>query len=110
MEILEIDQYYSDWHSDLPYVDATLCIPIVKPEDAYIEESTHWAGTVKTPWPVTVLSYDNRGEPYREFEIASTSKGDFPMDLVDAVKILKAIDSVSATEHLKSALTRHGFN
>lgn len=110
METLEIDQYYSNCHSDLPYVDATLCIPIDNPAEAWVEESTHWAGTVKTPWPVTVLSYDNRGEPYREFAIASTDKGDFPLGLASAAKILNAIDSVGANDSLKKALVRHGLN
>jgi hypothetical protein len=88
--MLRIEQYSTDIKGhDLPATDAELCLPNGNPQDAYIEEQTVWAGTVKTPWPIVGIGGDNRGEPYRSFAVIKSNETyGFPVSVADAKRIL----------------------
>ena len=102
--MLEIDQYYSDVDShDLPFTSAKLVFDRSYAE-AYILESTKWAGFVRTEFPVRYLEYDNRGEPFRAFALAKGVKGSFPIEIRDATRIVKAYPEIKISNELEKAL------
>lgn len=107
--MLMIEPYYSDIeHHDLPKVEADLLVSADLPGSAEVSEFCKYAGDVRTPWPIDELSYDNRGESFREFACVMSGGKSFPISLRDCKMLVEEFPDIPVSAFLRRALARLG--